>query len=1290
MIQFRSFTCSPQATSSCLLFAVFSLFFLIASLVILPSAGIVLGHAFVLDSEPPRSGSLEEPPARVEVFLSEPVDERYSEVKVIGPNGNQIDNKDTQHFEEDQSTLVVTLPDEGLENGVYTVSTKMLSQIDGHVTDDAFVFGIGEGTSVSSSTSGQTDLDSAAGPSFDQLSLPDAIARFPALVGQVVVLGAAFASLWLWKPFNRLTMFNNSVRKEELGHGKKKQNRTLLGLVFDEATQFRESIDQRLVKIMLVGASIVLVADFGMIYALAYSLNIGMVDAMTTKFGNIWFVRTAISFLLLALTLIVYVKAKKKRSSRISETKATSAGYVTNPIPNSAIVSTKLLLSILMVGVLTLLTTSLMGHGAAITSGSQIPITIDFVHNLAASIWIGGVIYLALAAVPMLKNDLKLEERIKCSILSIMIPRFSTLPIVVLGIIVITGPFLLYLLEDDLNLTLASLYGKALLAKLILAAIMVAIGGYNQRIIHSRALNVLQTSQMKGKEQQVVISSSKDSKRLRTSSTSISTNLHTNDREGTRLPNRLVRLMHTIRENITGGKNKNTRDQIARGYDYHDNKKKFGQPDYNDSIDYHDDIHGSPGKNTKGFDCTKHRSERNVAITWQKTISSFSRSIRTEAILGILLLVAVAMLTNTGLPASEFQAQLQQAEEVASQTDIENLLITTSGATNGIAAQGSTGGAGYSATQYLDNATARIKLTIEPFSVGNNNFEIEFLDPSGNPIDMRTVDLKLTQTDENIGPIDIQTNKASGGLFTANASFGLAGPWDLLIEGVRNEANSLNLVAAFNLFVKPDLDQIDYRVTQVAMPDNRSQPLYPVYDSSRNSIWVGDTALASGRILEYNNANNQYHEHKINGTNIITTMALDQSNDRIWFIDPISKVLGVYDPQANSSKLYSFPNDRIVPSSVAFRSAEFPFVNPNNNSLGDASTSISAGEPGLNETTSGNVIGGEDVAEQFGDSPETVWITSPSTGEVLIFDTTVENFTNSVPLPTSNSNPLGIAIDSTNGQVWVAEGVGKIAHIDPSVNFTVNEFSPTVSGNGSGIRAGTGAAETENDTLISPTALLIDPYTRNIYITEHDGHIVSLFNPLFRTFTDFPPMAEDSLPFGMALDNDRNLWVAEHVTNRLTVIDPMSGKSKEVTLPSATPFVQYLTTDNEGKIWFAAQRGNAIGYITPTVNLLQSPSPASSPSASLSAGGQDQGAVTNNTVLSFPEEQTFFTPLFNIGYEYLLGPLIAMSIFASAVFYVKVVFSVKTSIMQVNRLNAVSATGNRSPSSKYIPSQGKK
>ncbi|MGH9988184.1 MAG: copper resistance CopC family protein, partial [Nitrososphaeraceae archaeon] len=241
----------------------------------------VFGHAFMLDSNPAPSESLEKPPAGVEVFLSEPVDDRYSEVRVLGPDGKQIDNRDTQHFDGDQSTLGVTLPNAGLEDGVYTVSTKMLSQIDGHVTHDAFVFGIGEATSFPSPAGpGQSGQDSVATSAFDQLSVPDAISRYPALVGQVVVVGAAFASLWLWKPFAKVSWYGHSLGKIKEVYGDRKQKRNFSQATSDDLGRFREHIDQRLVKMMLIGAAIVIIADFGMIYALAYSLNIGMVDAM--------------------------------------------------------------------------------------------------------------------------------------------------------------------------------------------------------------------------------------------------------------------------------------------------------------------------------------------------------------------------------------------------------------------------------------------------------------------------------------------------------------------------------------------------------------------------------------------------------------------------------------------------------------------------------------------------------------------------------------------------------------------------------------------------------------------------------------------------------------------------------------------------------------------------------------------------------------------------------------------------------------------------------------------------
>jgi copper transport protein len=279
----------------------------------------------------------------------------------------------------------------------------------------------------------------------------------------------------------------------------------------------------------------------------------------------------------------------------------------------------------------------------------------------------------------------------------------------------------------------------------------------------------------------------------------------------------------------------------------------------------------------------------------------------------------------------------------------------------------------------------------------------------------------------------------------------------------------------------------------------------------------------------------------------------------------------------------------------------------------------------------------------------------------------LENFTNSLSLPTPNSSPLGIAIDSSNGQIWIAEGIGKIANIDPASNLTINEYAPPAENSGGG--GGSLGGETENDTLISPTALLIDPYTGSIYISEHDGHVVSVFNPVFKTFSDFPPISEDALPFGMTLDKDRNLWVAEHVTNRLTVIDPSTSKEKEVTIPSSSPFVQYLTTDNEGRVWFAAQRGNAIGYITPSVNPLKSTSSQGLSTASSSFGPQGQGGITTEAT-STPAaiEQTPLTPLFSYGYEYLLSPLIAIGVVASAAFYVNSVVSLKTSIRRVNEL----------------------
>src|SRR5687767_2262993 len=63
---------------------------------------------------------------------------------------------------------------------------------------------------------------------------------------------------------------------------------------------------------------------------------------------------------------------------------------------------------------------------------------------------------------------------------------------------------------------------------------------------------------------------------------------------------------------------------------------------------------------------------------------------------------------------------------------------------------------------------------------------------------------------------------------------------------------------------------------------------------------------------------------------------------------------------------------------------------------------------------------------------------------------------------------------------------------------------------------------------------------------------------------------------------------AEHTINKIAVIDPRTGDHRELDLPAANPFVQWITSDSNGNIWLAEQRGNALASVTPVENLSQS------------------------------------------------------------------------------------------------------
>jgi copper transport protein len=1047
---------------------------LILLLILVPTIPKSYAHAFVIKSNPSSSQSLTVSPARVDVYFSEPVDIRYSKLAVLDSNGKQIDNMDIKNINGDQMALSVTLPSSRLKDGVYTVTTKVLSQVDGHVTDNAFVYGVGE-------SGASKNLSAAAGANANkqgsQLYIPDAIARFPTLVGQVIIVGSAFTTLWLWRPISNIDWFKDVLK------------------------QTRKSIDMRLMILVVIGSAILVISDFGIVYVQAASINVGIGEVIMTKFGNVWAARVVLSFILLVVSILGYRRLKNDH--------------------NKIAVSNKEIAAIFVIGLATLATTSLIGHGAA--NGKLLPITIDFIHNLAASVWIGGVIYLALVVVPGIKKSTSLEEITKISLISIIIPRFSSLPVVILGVIIITGPFLLYVLESNLGLTLASLYGKILIVKLILAAIMIGIGGYNQLIVHRKAFSASVIEVTTGSNIQSI--SAPDTHR-----------------------------------NVAKEKRRGTIWKKIWRYSY---------------------------------------GSKNNAQAVNSIITSFSKSTKAESVVGMALLVAVAFLVNTGLPASEFQNQLQpnQQQQQQHQFTASSLssLAQVAGSTGDINNNNDSNQKGFISTKFLDNGS-KMSLSINPFSIGNNNFKIIFTDSAGAPIGIKSVQMKFNQIEKGIGPINVDAQQTSKGVFSANtAAFSLPGKWEVQVEGVQTKPNSPNLIAIYDLLVKPSLDQLKFSVKEFRIPGkNISQPLYPLYDDSRNVIWVGDTSIDSGRIFEFNLNSHKFTEHKINDTNIVTVMALDHEN-QIWYVDPLMKHLGHYNPDTNKNQIYKIPNPDFIASGIAI------------------------------------------------DKNDNVWLTSASTNAILRFNSqsqAASNFT-TLYLPSVNATSLGLIVDDKSGQIWIAEDIGKLANIDPTRNYKILEYSP----------------EGKDKALKDPTGLFVDPETGDIYISEHEGHAVSVFNPILKKFDKrYPSLDPNGLPFGMAMDKYGNLWVAEHTINKIAVIDPNTGQHTEVDIPAPSPFVQWITSDSTGNIWLAEQRGNALAVVTSIENPFQSNIAASK-------------ELSGNNNFDSPDNIDFTAP-FGLSYADVVGPSLAAGIIISTLFYTKSVVDLKKSLNNILKKNS--------------------
>ena len=129
----------------------------------------------------------------------------------------------------------------------------------------------------------------------------------------------------------------------------------------------------------------------------------------------------------------------------------------------------------------------------------------------------------------------------------------------------------------------------------------------------------------------------------------------------------------------------------------------------------------------------------------------------------------------------------------------------------------------------------------------------------------------------------------------------------------------------------------------------------------------------------------------------------------------------------------------------------------------------------------------------------------------------------------------------------------------------------------------------------------------------------------------------------MAFDIYGNLWIAQHVSDTLAVLDPQTAEVANVNIPTSSSFVQYLVTDSKKDIWFAEQRGNALGKVT--IKFTPSPSQAidTSQETVTNENNNNNNQTEGNISKTMPFEKIRFNDVF--------GPLIVVAIVASTILY---------------------------------------
>jgi copper transport protein len=405
-------------------------------MLLLPSTS--LAHAILLRSDPARDAVLTSAPGAISMWFSEDLNPSLSKAVVLTVNQHLVGGSSAVSTV-DTHEMDFNIQDD-LPPGNYLVVWHTQSADDGHLLSGSFLFKIAnpDGTVPNQTidpTAASNLLGNTTSNQFDATALLSTI-----MVALVDLASVFWVGAQLWQTFVLQFTHNNEASLPDPEAEQRFQQHFSLPTLF-----------------------VILLANIGILLAQSLSISNGNLGQAFSpallhnliangRFGVFWSEREVVVFLAIIIAAYTTLFDQQHQPRAI-----------------------KLLLPALnlMLGLLLLMALALSGHAGAVTGNLLVySILIDWLHLLAASLWIGGMLYLSLIYLPVIQKLTGLE---RTRALLTILPRFSPLAIVGVLILTVTGPFNATFHMTSFDQLIDTAYGRTLVIKNVLVGAMLIV-----------------------------------------------------------------------------------------------------------------------------------------------------------------------------------------------------------------------------------------------------------------------------------------------------------------------------------------------------------------------------------------------------------------------------------------------------------------------------------------------------------------------------------------------------------------------------------------------------------------------------------------------------------------------------------------------------------------------------------------------------------------------------------------------------------------------------------------------